>query len=114
MSLVADIYLLTKKLPDEEKFGLISQLRRCSVPIPSNIAEGTSRPSQKEFKYFLRISLGSSFELETQLLLVNELGFIKTEEFSTTIQKIKELQKMIIGFEKSLDNPKSKNLSSKI
>lgn len=71
-----DKYLITKSFPDDEKFGLISQLRRASVSIPSNIAEGASRVSNKYFNRFLRISLGSCYEIETQLLISLDLGFI--------------------------------------
>ena len=69
MSLVKDVYLLTSNFPKEEKFGLISQINRCSISIPSNIAEGSSRSSNKEFSHFIKIALGSLFELETQIIL---------------------------------------------
>ena len=80
IELVKEIYKLTKDLPNAEKFGLISQMNRCSISIPSNIAEGCSKDSQKDFIRFLQISLGSAFELETQLEICIELGFIKREE----------------------------------
>ena len=66
MKLVIAIYNLTRMLPKEEKFGLKSQMTRAAISIPSNIAEGSSRSSPKEFKHFLEMSLGSAFELETQ------------------------------------------------
>ena len=69
MSLVMDIYGLVKKVNQAEKFGLIGQIKRSCVSIPSNIAEGSSRPSIKELQRFLDISLSSAFELETQLIL---------------------------------------------
>ena len=80
IELVKEIYKLTIDLPNAEKFGLISQMNRCSISIPSNIAEGCSKDSQKDFIRFLQISLGSAFELETQLEICIELGFIKREE----------------------------------
>ena len=70
MSLVKEVYLITQKLPMNEKFGLISQINRSAVSIPSNIAEGSGRSSEKEFTHFLNIAISSSFELETQLILI--------------------------------------------
>lgn len=69
------IYNLTKEFPSDEKFGLISQLRRAAVSIPSNIAEGCSRSSEKEFNRYLEISIGSSFEVKTQLIIAQKLNF---------------------------------------
>lgn len=97
MELVKEIYNLTSQFPSDEKFGLISQMNRCSISVPSNIAEGSGRTSTKEFLYFLNISLSSTFELETQLLLSKDLFDVSIEE---QIDKIHELQRMIIGFRK--------------
>lgn len=93
--LVREIYSLTSMLPESEKFGLISQMNRCSVSIPSNIAEGSSKDSQKDFIRFLKISLGSSYELETQLLLCADLNFCKEEELIILIEKVQILQRRI-------------------
>jgi four helix bundle protein len=73
-SLVKDVYLLTSNFPSDEKFGLKSQINRCAISVPSNIAEGSARGTNKDFAHFLRISLGSLFEMETQLLLAVDLG----------------------------------------
>ncbi len=97
MNIVKSVYLLTSQLPADERFGLVSQINRCAVSIPSNIAEGSGRTSNKEFLYFLNISLSSSFELETQLILSNDLFNLQTEDL---ILKIHELQKMTVGFKK--------------
>ena len=94
--------MVTAQFPKEEKYGLISQINRCSVSIPSNIAEGSSRTSDKEFSHFLRISLGSLFELETQLILSNEFGMLVSEVLSKLISRIVKLQKMIVNFIKKL------------
>lgn len=99
MDIVKSIYVFTENLPSEEKFGLISQINRSSVSIPSNIAEGSGRSSDKEFDYFLSVALSSSFELETQLILANEIFGFEIEE---QIENIHELQKMIVGFKKKL------------
>lgn len=102
IELTKSVYTLTKKFPTDERFNLTSQLRRCTVSVPSNIAEGTSRSSNKAFSHFLEISLGSLFELETQIILSHELEFLDNESFSTIENKIIELQKMISGFSKTL------------
>ena len=75
MSLAKEVFVLTKKFPNEEKYGLISQINRASVSIPSNVAEGAARDSIKEFNQFLNISLGSCFELETQLVLASDFNY---------------------------------------
>jgi four helix bundle protein len=103
MDLVTEIYSITSDFPDTEKYGLINQLRRASISIPSNIAEGTSRPSQKEFKHFLHIALGSSFEVTTQIELSFRLNFI-TEEIRNHLLDIKDLlQRKIQSFLKQLN-----------
>lgn len=99
ISLVKRIYLLTAELPKDEKFGLISQINRCSVSIPSNIAEGSGRTSDKEFLHFLNIAISSSYELETQLILVEELFKINTKSI---LIELEALQKMIGAFKRML------------
>ena len=95
IELVKEIYKLTSTFPSNEKFGLISQMQRASVSIPSNIAEGCSRNSDVEFKRFLEIAIGSSFELETQIIIANELNLINPIETKETIIIINTLQKQI-------------------
>lgn len=99
INLVKRIYLLTVELPKDEKFGLISQINRCSVSIPSNIAEGSGRTSDKEFLHFLNIAISSSYELETQLILVEELFKIETKSI---LEELEALQKMIDAFKRML------------
>ncbi len=77
---VKEIYVATKDFPSEEKFGLISQMRRSAVSIPSNIAEGSGRNTNKDFSHFLNISLGSAYELQTLLFLSQDLEFLNEEE----------------------------------
>jgi four helix bundle protein len=102
MLITKQVYLLLGKFPSSEKFGLISQISRCAVSVPSNIAEGSSRSSDKEFAYFLSIALGSLFELETQLLLAIELGIVNKNEMEPVILSIIQLQKKISAFKKTL------------
>ena len=104
IELTEDVYKLLVKYPDYEKYGLTSQIRRSVVSVPSNIAEGSGRASNRDFRRFLAISLSSAFELETQLILSNKFEFISEKEFKNISAKLQELQKMIFGFRKSLGN----------
>lgn len=103
IDLVEDIYRKTKELPKNEEFGLISQMRRCAVSIPTNIAEGSGRESDKDFRRFLGISLSSSFELETQLIIANRVGYLEKEVLDHTLEKLSKLQKMIFVFRKKIN-----------
>ncbi len=98
-----DIYKLTQSLPKEEQYSLVSQMRRAVVSIASNIAEGTVRKTDIDFNRYLVHSLGSCYELETQLIISNKLKFIQEEDFNSTSISLKEIQKMIVGFQKSLN-----------
>lgn len=102
INLVSNVYKLTSKFPEEEKFGLISQLRRSSVSIPSNIAEGYGRNSDSELSRFLNISRGSSYELETQLIITHELGYISSEQLETLSKQLDNIQGGITNFQKKL------------
>ena len=95
IEVVKDIYILTKQLPREELYGLTSQMRRSAVSIPSNIAEGFRRYHNKEYKQFLYISLGSCAELETQIIIANELDYINNTDKTEVIEKIKYICRMI-------------------
>ena len=96
------IYLITSSFPLEEKFGLTNQLRRACVSIPSNIAEGSSRNSNKEFARFLEIAVGSAYEIETQLLISFDLGFLENEKLKILIYQLEEIIKMISKFKSNL------------
>ena len=104
LQLSIDISKLCNSFPDEEKFGLASQIRRSSVSIPSNIAEGSSRDSSKDFSRFLRISLGSSYELETKLIMAVELDYLSGNE--ELFDRLNKIQRQIFNFSKSLNNSK--------
>ena len=102
IALVKSIYKLTNKFPQSEQFGLTSQLRRASISIPSNIAEGFGRGSNKDFRRFLDISRGSLFELQTQLYIAKELDYINKDLFDKTFEQSREVERILIGFIKSL------------
>jgi len=104
MVLVEDIYKMTKLLPETEKYGLIAQINRSVVSIPSNIAEGSARGSKKEFQHFLRIALGSLFELETQVILTINLGLTQKIETEKILIEIDEIKKMIKSFHYKLNH----------
>ena len=95
VDLVGEIYKLTEKFPKSEIFGITSQMRRASISIPSNIAEGFSRRSRKEFSQFLSISFGSGAELETQLLLAKSLGFTREKDLLTCNELLYQVMKML-------------------
>ncbi len=99
---VKEIYKLTEEFPSSEGYGLTNQIRRAAVSIPSNIAEGAARLSDKEFIQFLNIALGSCAEVETQLIIANDLNFI--EDVSFILTKLVEIRKMITGLISYLKN----------
>jgi len=99
-ALVKDIYLLLESFPTSEKFVLTQQIQRSAISVPSNIAEGSGKSSNKDFNRFLEIAYGSSYELETQLLIAVDLGYI--DDNHPVLQQIDEVQKMIYAFSKQL------------
>ena len=102
IDLAEAIYKITADFPKEEKYGLISQLRRCCVSVPSNISEGAGRSTNKQFKYFLEISMGSCNELQTQLELSFRFNFISKEILDKLNDEILQILKMILIFYNSL------------
>ncbi|HHT22222.1 MAG TPA: four helix bundle protein [Bacteroidales bacterium] len=104
IELVTEIYLLSNPYPKEEIFGLTSQTRRAAVSIPLNISEGSAKSSNKDFARFLEMSIGSSNELETSLIIARNLAFIDDKTLFEYQQKITDLRKMIFKFKESLDS----------
>ena len=102
IQVVDDVYDILSKFPIEERFGLVSQMSRCSVSIPSNIAEGSAR-TDKSFSHFLDIALGSSFELSTQLIISKNRGYISKEQLNKIEVKLEEFQKMTMGFQNKIN-----------
>lgn len=103
IDLAVDVYKATSTFPTDERFGLISQSRRAAVSIPSNIAEGAGRNSIKEFNNFLGIANGSSYELQTQLVIAGKLAILESEILEPLLAQIDELQKMTYGFQHMLE-----------
>ncbi len=99
--MVKEVYLFSSKLPKEEKYGITSQINRYAVSIPSNIAEGSGRTTNKEFVRFLEIAISSSYELETQLILAEELFDLSSVEL---IKNLNALQNRIGGFTRQIKN----------
>ena len=98
INIVTEIYKLSESLPSTEKFGLISQITRAAISVPSNIAEGSSRSSEKEYIRFLEFALGSTYEIETQLIIILNLNLVEEQKIEIIIALISEEQKMISGF----------------
>jgi four helix bundle protein len=103
IDLAVEVYRITEKLPADEKYGLISQMNKSAVSIPSNIAEGAGRNGKKEFDNFLGIALGSSFELDTQIIISNKLEYINGLDFQNLESELEYPQNMIVKLKKSLN-----------
>ena len=103
VDMAVEIYKITKKFPGDERFGLISQINRSAVSVASNIAEGAGRNSNNEFNHFLGISVGSLFELETQLIIANKLDYLSQDTLMMIVTSINEIQNMTFGLIKSLN-----------
>ncbi len=102
MDVTASVYLLIKKLPNEERFVLGDQLRRSAISIPSNIAEGQGRPTKKEFYNFLSIAKGSACELETQLLIGVQIGYFQDNDVQPILETLESVNRLIRALQKTL------------
>jgi four helix bundle protein len=104
VDLAVKIYTVSKSFPSEEKFGLVSQMRRAGVSVPSNIAEGCAKSSSKSFVNSLEVSLGESFELETQMIISERVGILDPEIAREMESDLSEVQRMIMGLKISLES----------
>ena len=102
--LCIEIYKITKDFPKEERYGLTSQIRRASVSVPSNIAEGYGRKTTREYIQALYVAYGSNCELETQILLSGDLGYIKPEDLEKLQGVLGDVERMLMGLIRSLEN----------
>jgi four helix bundle protein len=115
IELVKGVYKITKDFPKSEHFGLVAQMRRCTVSIPSNISEGKTRQYRNEYIQFLYIALGSCSELNTQSIIAKELDFIAQPELDLLLEKIDHISRMIRNLIRSLcDNRKAQTANREI
>ncbi len=108
IALVKEIYKIAVKFPKEEIYSLASQIKRAAISIPSNIAEGASRQTSKEFIQFLYIALGSTSEVETQLIIAKELNFICSDDLNYLLNKLENIKKMLNGLIRYLKDKNAK------
>ena len=102
MDLVGEVYKVTARFPECERYGLISQIRRCAVSIPSNIAEGAARQSASESQQFIHVAMGSASELDTQLEICHKLGYLESECWKSMDRKLQEIDRMLSGLRNHL------------
>ena len=100
--MVTLVYEITKQFPSDERFGLTSQIRRAAVSIPANIAEGAARQTDKEFHQFLSIAQGSSSELETELPIAKNLGYLNNDDYDKLYVEINTIARMVLGLSKTV------------
>lgn len=110
IDLAVDIYKLSAQFPNDERFGLVSQVRRAAVSIPSNVSEGAGRNTDGEFLNFLGIANGSSYELQTQITIAHRLDFIDSTHYEAYFDKIDELQKMNYKLQEAIRTRRNKNV----
>lgn len=103
IEIVKQVYMLTKQFPETEKFGIVSQMTRAATSIPANIAEGSSRDSDKDYARFLQLSLGSAFEVQTYLVIVKELNWVSPDKINSVEVLLEEEIKMIHRFISTLN-----------
>ena len=103
MDLAEEVYKVVALFPKEEKYGLVSQLRRCAVSVPSNISEGAGRATKKQFQHFLEFSMGSCNELQTQLELSKRFGYLEEADASRVTDEVNQLYRMILSFYNTLN-----------
>ncbi|GGX09412.1 four helix bundle protein [Aquimarina muelleri] len=102
MELVTNIYLETKTFPKEELYGLTSQIRKASISVPSNIAEGYGRLGKNDYLRFLNIAISSLFELQTQLEIGKNLSFIQENNFNILFENTREIERMLVSYIKKI------------
>jgi four helix bundle protein len=104
ISLAEQLYAVTATFPKSELYGLVSQIRRNAVSIPSNIAEGNSRRSKTDYARFITIAMGTVFELETQLLIARNVGYMKNDEYEELSGTIDNIEALLAGLRRKLEN----------
>ena len=112
VGLCTTIYDVTNGFPDSERYGLVNQLRRAVVSIPSNIAEGWGRGTSVEYARFLRVARGSLYEVETQLVIANELGYLGRETFADVLEAANQCGRVLAGLVKSIEGKSGRRSGS--
>jgi four helix bundle protein len=102
INLVVQIYELTRNFPKDEQYNLITQMQRAATSIPSNIAEGSGRNTSSSFKHYLTISIGSAHELETQIIISKQLGYIREDSYNLIITELHGIQKMLFSLHNNM------------
>ena len=102
VELVVTVYRITSTFPRDELYGLVSQIRRSAVSIPSNIAEGAARQTKREFQQFLHIALGSASELETQFIIAGRLGYCDALQLEAMLREMDQIRRMLLGLIRQL------------
>ena len=105
MALVTEVYRLTRTFPKEETYGIVSQVRRAAVSIPSNIAEGHAHRSRTEYSRFVQIAIGSLHELDTQLEIAVNLGYLTSSSYRDLHEKVREIERMLSSLHQKLNRP---------
>ena len=100
--LTLEVYQMTNDFPADERFGLTSQIRRCALSVPSNIAEGSARGSDADFSRFIHIAMGSAAELDYQMLLAHDLNFMDSSEYQRLADELAEIRRMLNAFNQTL------------
>ena len=108
MLLVTEIYKISKSFPKDETYGLVSQMRRCAISIPSNIAEGYGRKSTSDYVRFLRIAAGSLYELQTQMEISLNLGYLKRNKFGELYESGREIERMLSSLTRKMNDKQIK------
>ena len=107
IALVTEIYHASKSFPKEETYGLTGQMRRSAVSIPSNLAEGYARRSRVEYGRFVQIAIGSLYELQTQLVIASNLGYLAQDRFKELHEQTREIERMLSSLHQKLSRPKA-------
>jgi four helix bundle protein len=107
IALCEAIYQATHRFPDDERFGLTTQMRRAAVSIPSNLAEGYGRGTRRDYRQFVRIARGSAFEVETQIIVAQRLGFLTDDAANVLVSQVREVLRMLNGLIRSLGESRS-------
>jgi four helix bundle protein len=101
-ALALSVYRITKRFPDDERFGLVSQLRRSTASVPANLAEGCGRGSEQDFARFVQMAMGSATEVEYHIVLAKDLGYVEADDFEVLTESVQEVKRMLVSLLRSV------------